>query len=245
MADRDPRFNLSALLLGGVGIPLLLYALMLSGWILPPAVQAIIWAIAAAAITGGLCGMLWRSLPTRRGAPVSVVIGIVVGIGMWWFVLAIPQVKNGGFEESGDSASQPANWGKYEKHGDPGRVDSIGEVDTRVRRTGSASFRIVHKSPQAPGQVASISQRIPGARKGQPYLVTFWAQSEAGAEGAVFLTTNKDWNPTSPITGGRYPWTRHEAVAYGQDGDVVELIFVAQGPAHVWIDDVSIEQIRH
>lgn len=245
MADRDQRFNLSASLLGGVGIPLFLYALMLLGWIPPPAVQAIIWAIAASAVTGGLVGMLWRSLPTRGVALCSVLIAIVVGAGMWWCVLAIPQIKNGGFEESGRSASQPAYWGRYEKHGDPGRVDSIGEVDTRVRRTGSASFRIVHKSPQAPGQVASISQRIPGARKGQPYLVTFWAQSEAGAEGAVFLTTNKDWNPTSPITGGKYPWTRHEAVAYGQDANVVELIFVAQAPAQVWIDDVSIAPIRH
>lgn len=245
MADRDRRFNLSALLLGGIGIPFFLYTLMLLGWIPPPAVQAIIWAIAAAAITGGLGGMLWHSLPTPRVAVGSVAIGIVAGVGMWWFVLAIPQVKNGGFEESGGSASQPAYWGRYEKHGDSGRVESIGEVDTRVRRTGSASFRIVHKSPQAPGQVASISQRIPGAKKGQPYLVTFWAQTEAGTEGAVFLTTNKDWNPTSPITGGRYAWTRHEAVAYGQDGGVVELIFVAQAPAHVWIDDVSIERIRH
>jgi hypothetical protein len=245
VADLDRRFNLSALLLGGVGIPLFLYSLMLVGWTPPPTVQAMTWAIAAAAITGGLAGMLWRSLQTRGVALGSVAVGIVLGVGMWWFVLAVPQVENGGFEESGGSASQPAAWRRYEKHGDPGRVDSVGEVDTRVRRTGSASFRIVHKSLQAPGQVATISQRIPGAKKGQPYLVTFWVQSEGGTEGAVFLTTNKDWNPTSPITGGKYPWTRHEAVAYGQDGGVVELIFVAQAPAYIWIDDVSIERIRN
>lgn len=227
MADFDRRFNLSALLLGGLGIPVLLYALTLLGQIPPPAVQAIAWAIAATAITGGLAGMLWRSLSTLCVALGSVAIAILVGVAMWWCVLAIPQVQNGGFEESGGSASQPAYWGRYEKHGDPGRVDSVGEVDTRVRRTGSASFRIVHKSPQAPGQVASLSQRIPGAKKGQPYLVRFWVQSEAGTEGAVFLTTYKDWNPTSPIAGGKYPWTRHEAVAYGQDGGVVELVFVA------------------
>ena len=228
-----------------VGTPLSLYALMLLGWIPPPIMQAIIWAIATAAIMGGLGGMLWRSLETRRLAVGSVVIGLVVGLGMWWFVLAIPQVKNGGFEEGGTSASQPAHWSKYEKHGDAGRVDSIGEVDTRVWRTGSASFRIVHKSLLSPGQVASISQRIPGARKGQPYLVTFWVESETGVKGSVFLATNKDWNPTSPIMGGRYRWKRHEAVAYGQEGNVVELIFVVQAPAHIWIDDVSIERIRH
>lgn len=210
----------------------------------PPSIHAAIFGLGVAAVVFGLVGMVWRSLATNRLIALSISIGTFVGILIWWFVLAIPQVQNGGFEEWGTSASQPAYWGKYEKHGDIGQLDSVGEIDTRVSRKGSASFRIVHKSPLSPGQVASISQRIVGAKKGQVYLVTFWVQSEAGAEGAVFLVTNKDWNPTSPITGGKYPWTRHDVVAYGQDGNVLELIFVAQGPARIWIDDVSIERAR-
>jgi hypothetical protein len=167
-------------------------------------------------------------------------------------VAAQQLVQNGSFEQG------LANWGsgyledlvRNGNHPQPPQFpwvlnlapQSTGTVDTAEHHgPGIASFRIVHTSARADDRWGTLSQRITGLRP-HTFVITFWAKVQSSEPKAVFLTASLTWEPNYKIPSGQSDWQQHRFDFNTGQADSIDLRFVAQAPAHLWIDDVRMEQ---
>jgi len=109
---------------------------------------------------------------------------------------------------------------------------------TEHHGTGIASLRIVHASRRSDQSWGTLSQRITGLRRHTFYLITFWAKVRSSDASAVFMTADLKWEPNYAIPPGQTDWQQHRFAFNTGDNDSIDLRFVAQAPAHLWIDDV-------
>ncbi len=139
-------------------------------------------------------------------------------------------VRNGGFERRDNSWTFLTFGGAKAK----------GRIDTDVKRSGYASFRLSNESAVAPNVYGLLGQRVVGLTPNRWYRLRFWIKSEHSIPGAVFYTTEMPWVFHKP-PGGRYDWL--EVVHNFTPGALnsVDLVFVIQAKALVWIDDVAID----
>lgn len=187
---------------------------------------------------------LWPNIrkPILYGVGIVAILLIGVGIaglfGLWEKMLTSPLVKNGGFEHG------LAPW-RYDQV--PG-VKAIGEIDSKEKfPQGYSSFRLHYGTE--PGFIrdkwAMLSQRITGLRPNTPYIVKFRVKAkEVSKTGAVFLTVSPTWNPTIDFLAGEYDWTPREEPFFTDETTFVDLRFVAQARATIWIDDVQILEAK-
>lgn len=163
-------------------------------------------------------------------------------------------VKNGGFEEgisgwgSGyvEDLVRNGNFPPQPKfpYITSGEAKSTGELDTTEHHDGVAAYKVHHVSAQFSHRWGSISQRIVGLRRHTFYVVSFWVKSRGAESGAVFLTPDLKWEKKLPIDGGEYDWRKYELKFNTGESDYIDLRFVAQAPALVWIDDVGVHELR-
>jgi len=94
--------------------------------------------------------------------------------------------------------------------------------------------------------MATVSQRITGLRPNTPYIVKFRVKAkEVSKTGAVFLTVSPTWNPSIDFPAGEYDWTPRKEPFFTEEGTFVDLRFVAQARATVWIDEVQITEAKN
>jgi hypothetical protein len=195
------------------------------------------------------------------GGVVVVVLVVVAMVAV--LVMTQPQhsqqvaaqqlVQNGSFEQG------LANWGsgyvedlvRNGNHPQPPQFpwvvsrapQSTGTVDTAEHHNpGIASFRIVHTSPKADHSWGTLSQRITGLSSHTFYIITFWAKVRSSEPKAVFLTASLTWEPNYKIPPSQSDWQQHRFEFNTGERDSIDLRFVAQAPAHLWIDDIRMEQ---
>jgi len=201
----------------------------------------------------------WVKAVVLGGA--TVIVLIVLGI-MAVLLLAQPRpaeqaagqlVRNGSFEQG------PAHWGSgyvedLARNGNfseqrqmpyvTTRAESFGRLDTSEHHSGIASFMIHHTSPKADQSWGTLSQRITGLSRNTFYVVRFWAKVRSSERKAVFLVTNVKWERPYYIPPVESDWQQHQYAFNTGEVDTIDLRFVAQAPALLWIDDVTMEEQR-
>jgi len=211
-----------------------------------------VYAAVASAVIG--YGLLLTAGPTRRFVwsglgrthPLDIVLAVglitgVLGSATAWFLIKQEEtrasknlVRNGGFE------SGTEGWGTYTTSGS---ADSHGTLDTTERHSGIASFRFEYRSPKASDSWGALSQRIGGLRPRTSYAATFWALVSKAEPEPLFLTADPQAAVKTQIerVSG---WREYRLVFNTGDADHVDLRFVIEAPAVVWIDDVVLHEHR-
>jgi len=194
--------------------------------------------LAAALITGGLGGAAAWVLVTQEEARALR-----------------DRVRNGGFEKGTDF------WGTGDleeriRDGNvaeelkrlpfviSGGADSQGTLDTTDRHSGAAAFRFDHSSPKADHLWGSLSQRITGLRPRTVYVATFWALVSRAEPRPLFLTADLQWANRTYVENEIAGWREYRHVFNIGDSSSIDLRFVIEAPGTVWIDDVTLRELK-
>lgn len=237
------------LLIGIASIPLALLVSHLSSLVFdfPLGVQA----AAALAVIG--YGLFLTSRPIRRHVwlglarthPLDIalatilVTGALTGAGVWFLVtqeearLGRNFVQNESFENGTDA------WTVAESSG----ADSRWTLDTTDRHSGGAAFRFDYSGERAPDHSAVLSQRITRLRPGTAYAARFWALVEQAEPKPLFLTTDQQ-SANRTYIENRAGWREYRLVFNTGDSDQIDLRFVIEAAGTVWIDDVSVYELK-
>src|SRR5262249_32022540 len=107
------------------------------------------------------------------------------------------------------------------------------------------AFFINHTSDRGDHVWSSLSQTVTGLKENGFYIPSFWIWSERLTPKALFVVRLNDWSqqPWCYAKPGEYGWMRVvcEAVNIGPRTSV-DLRFVIQAPARVWITDVALHE---
>jgi hypothetical protein len=169
----------------------------------------------------------------------ALVTGALIGAGAWFLLeqeearLRRNLVRNGGFEQGTDF------WGA----GSRGAA-THGALDTTDRHSGGGAYRFDHDGEKAEDQWGSLSQRITRLRPRASYAVTFWALVEQAEPRPLFLTADEQWTDRTYVENVIAGWREYRLVFNTRDSDHVSLQFVIEAPGTVWIDDVSITELK-
>ena len=209
--------------------------------------------------------LVWSGL--GRTHPVDVVLAVALitgGLGgaAAWFLVTQEQarllrnhVRNGGFENGTDF------WGTGYledriRNGNvaedlrrlpyviSGGADSHGGLDTTDRHVGVAAFRFDHGGPKADHVWGSLSQRITGLRPRTFYAATFWALVSRAEPKPLFLTADLQWANRTYVENEIAGWREYRLGFNTGDSDYIDLRFVIEAPGTVWIDDVTLRELK-
>lgn len=143
-------------------------------------------------------------------------------------------VRNGGFEQ---------DWKYWTNYFVLNGAHSIARIDTRVHRdTGRASFYIEHGSDQADNVYATFAQTIYDLEPRRFYRLRFFVKSQHADRKAAFVTIDSPWVPIY-LDEGIYDWRENTYDFTPGLRDSIDLRFVVQRRAVIWIDDVSITRL--
>lgn len=160
-------------------------------------------------------------------------------------------VKNGDFEDDYD------NWGTGNNESPVGRlygpavfwtrltdVDITGEMDSRIKKTGLKSFKIVNKTPLKPHAYRTMSQRINGLKPDTRYRISFWIKTESAKAGTLKVVTDFAWSYGRGIDPGTYDWREYTLDFRTKPGEsLIDLRIISEEPGTVWIDDIELKEI--
>lgn len=169
----------------------------------------------------------------------ALVTGALIGAGAWFLLeqeearLRRNLVRNGGFEQGTD----------FWEAGSRGAA-THGALDTTDRHSGGVAYRFDHDGEKAEDQWGSLSQRITRLRPRASYAVTFWALVEQAEPRPLFLTADEQWTDRTYVENVIAGWREYRLVFNTGDSDHVSLQFVIEAPGTVWIDDVSITELK-
>jgi Carbohydrate binding domain len=182
---------------------------------------------------------LAKTHPIDIALATALVTGALIGSGAWFFLkqeearLRRNLVPNGGFETGTDF------WGA----GSRGAA-THGTLDTTDRHSGGAAYRFDHDGEKAEDQWGSLSQRITRLRPRTSYAATFWALVEQAESRPLFLTADQQGTDRTYVENVIAGWREYRLVFNTGDSDHIDLRFVIEAPGTVWIDDVSIHELK-
>lgn len=182
---------------------------------------------------------LAKTHPIDIALATALVTGALIGAGAWFLLeqeearLRRNLVRNGGFEKGTDS------WGA----GSRGAA-THGAPDTTDRHSGGSAYRFDHDGEKAEDQWGSLSQRITRLRPRTSYAATFWALVEQAESRPLFLTADQQWTDRTYVENVIAGWREYRLVFNTGDSDHIDLRFVIEAPGTVWIDDVSIHELK-
>lgn len=205
-------------------------------------------------------------LEAYLGHPLAfVIVFFAVGNGiiflaLWGFVVSkarVNLVDNGSFERR-----LPAGWGTGWLEDSPGLRDQArlngyvlhGGARARWSTDGAAhrpggdfSLKIAHTSERGEHVWSSLAQRI-RVREGTTYELRLWVKVGAVTHrGDVWISPNGSslhWDdPKIAIPAGPADWSEHVLRFNTGDRKDLDIRFVAEAPAELWIDDVSVHRV--
>jgi hypothetical protein len=182
---------------------------------------------------------LAKTHPIDIALATALVTGALIGAGAWFLLeqeearLRRNLVRNGGFEKGTDS------WGAASRG-----AATHGATDTTDRHAGGSAYRFDHDGEKAEDQWGSLSQRITRLRPRTSYAATFWALVEQAESRPLFLTVDQQWTDRTYVENVIAGWREYRLVFNTGDSDHIDLRFVIEAPGTVWIDDVSIHELK-
>ena len=142
-----------------------------------------------------------------------------------------PVVLNGSFENDFKNWS---GWATY------GGVDMKGGFDSNVSHAGKYSFRIISEGLKyIPNGFGTFSQQL-SVKPNTKYVVKYWVKSNIGM---ITVTTDPAWVHLGYSDGNARDWheCQYEFTSPVKD---IELRFFQDRTCDLWIDDVTIEEVK-
>lgn len=161
-----------------------------------------------------------------------IVVG-VLGLPGWVLAGVGNLVVNGGFEEG----QAPWKWEISEE------AKAGGRVDTAVRHTGRASYRVTNQSKLAPNVYGQATQIVGGLKPETGYVIGAWCRGRAARR--VRLQAGPKWTLTRALPDGDSDWTWRSGVyttAKGQTSLPV-MFLVEEVTDAAWFDDVEVVEL--
>jgi hypothetical protein len=196
------------------------------------------WTYVGFVVAGVAAGLLTARLSQLHYEATASVVrnpGFEDGTTHWGSGYLEDRVRNGNFSVEVEQLP-------YVVSPDPQQTLSRGYHDPTVGHNSQSSYRLEHRSPEAPAHFGSIAQRVSRLVKNRRYAVSFWTKAASGAAGeAFFVTTNYPWTNRTfvPPTA---EWTQQWHFFNSGDLDYADIRFVIQSPGTFWLDDVDVRE---
>lgn len=121
-------------------------------------------------------------------------------------------------------------------------ADVSGVIDSKIKRTGKNSFRIIMKSERADHIYGTLSQKIDDLRKNTEYIACFYVKAKDAGKGTFSITINKDWSNSVQIDEGTYEWRKFEHAFNTGNNTSIDFRIISTEPGTVWVDDISFKR---
>ncbi len=162
----------------------------------------------------------------------SVVISVCLFVCLSNTVRGENLVRNGGFE-AGDSGWKWIN---------SRSAKASGKVDTNIRHTGKASYRITNASKLSPYVYCEIYQDVK-VKPNTKYVISAWCKGQGASW--CRLQADQNWTFTRAMPEGDFDWTRVAGVFVTRTDQTTLpiMLHVESVTQAVWVDDIEVVEL--